>query len=160
PNHERTPEAAVRTPPSPRTRRLALAAFATVMIGPILVALFYSALFRHNSPKRLTINSALVAATVAPPHGPYLGHWVAPTGSVAGYRIGQQIAGHSHSTAVGRTSGVTGTLDLVRENGRLVARSADIKVDLTKLESNNTVRDRMLHTLGLQTNKWPTASFV
>ena len=58
--------------------------------------------------------------------------------------------------AVGRTSGVTGSLEL--EGSTLTAVS--IEVDMTSLRSDDNRRDGAMSRQALETNAFPTAQFV
>jgi polyisoprenoid-binding protein YceI len=78
------------------------------------------------------------------------------SGTWAGYRVQEQLVGLSGSTAVGRTPDVTGTLTLA--GTQLTA--ADLSVDLTTLMSDQSFRDGQLGRQGVQTDQFPTATFV
>lgn len=88
------------------------------------------------------------------------GRWTTGSGSSAGYRIGQRLAG-VRSEAAGQTDRVTGTIVLRFQGGRLVvAKGARVVVDMRTLTSNDPARDRALRQRGLETDRYPTASFV
>ena len=74
----------------------------------------------------------------------------------AGYRIGEELSGIGTFEAVGRTSEVTGSLTL---NGSVIEIVA-IEVDMGSLRSDSSTRDGALRTRGLETDTFPTASFV
>ena len=76
--------------------------------------------------------------------------------SFAGYRVGEELVGVGVAEAVGRTSGVSGTLEL--EGSTLTAVS--IEVDMTSLRSDDTRRDGAMSRQALQTGAFPTAVFV
>lgn len=76
--------------------------------------------------------------------------------TTAGYRVKEEFAGGARKvTANGRTSGVTGTLAVA---GGKVTR-ADLTVDMTTLQSNESRRDNTIRGRGLQTDQFPTATF-
>ena len=77
------------------------------------------------------------------------------TGTYAGYRFDEELAGVGANTAVGRTPDVSGTMTGA---GDQVA-AADIEVDLRTLESDNGTRDSALRSRGLETDRFPTATF-
>ncbi len=81
---------------------------------------------------------------------------VDPSGSVAGYRIDEELAGIGGTTAVGRTSDVVGTMSL---DGATIA-SVDVVVDMTTLQSDDSRRDGQLRRRGLETNTFPEARFT
>ena len=91
------------------------------------------------------------------------GTWkVAPASSgsqdtAAGYRVIEKfVGGVARKTAVGRTKDVTGTVRVSDE----VIRSANVRVDLTTLESDRSQRDAALRARGLETNTYPSATFT
>lgn len=89
------------------------------------------------------------------------GEWQVAGDSVAGYRVREQLANlPAESDAVGRTSDVTGSI-AVEENGdgaRLTAGT--LTVDTTTITSDEGRRDNRLRSEGLQTDEFPTATFV
>lgn len=76
-------------------------------------------------------------------------------GVFVGYRIDEILSGVDF-TAVGRTPDVTGSL--TGEGSTVTAVS--IEADLTTLESDSGARDGQLRTQALETNEFPTATFV
>ncbi len=78
------------------------------------------------------------------------------SGSWAGYRVQEQLVGVGGTTAVGRTPDITGTIALA--GSELTA--ADLSVDLTTLVSDQSMRDGQLARQGVQTDQFPTATFV
>jgi polyisoprenoid-binding protein YceI len=77
------------------------------------------------------------------------------SGTWAGYRVDEELAGIGSQTAVGRSPNVTGTLTV--ENGQVT--SVDVDVDLTALKSDSDQRDGAIRSRGLQSDQFPTASF-
>jgi polyisoprenoid-binding protein YceI len=89
------------------------------------------------------------------------GTWTAGVGSVAGYRVRELFAGRpAKNEAVGRTDAVTGSVTIARVGTGLVARAVTVTVDLTGLTSNERRRDDALKDRGLETDTFPTATFV
>lgn len=89
------------------------------------------------------------------------GEWQVGPDSVAGYRVREQLANlPAESDAVGRTSDVTGsiTVEAAGDGGRLTAGT--LNVDTTTITSDESRRDNRLRTEGLQTDQFPTATFV
>jgi polyisoprenoid-binding protein YceI len=78
------------------------------------------------------------------------------SGTWAGYRVQEELAGVGGTVAVGRTPDVTGTITV---SGTAIT-AADLTVDLTTLESDESMRDGQLGMQGIQTNQFPTATFV
>jgi polyisoprenoid-binding protein YceI len=74
-----------------------------------------------------------------------------------GYRVEEQFAGDTvKKTATGRTGKVEGTLTI---DGTTVA-AADITADVSTLTSDQQRRDSALASRGLETGRFPTASFT
>jgi polyisoprenoid-binding protein YceI len=100
--------------------------------------------------------TAAPSATTAPPAS-LDGDWSIDTEfTVVGYRIGEELSGIGTTEAVGRTSDVTGSLTL---NGT-VLEAVSIEVDMASLRSDSGTRDDQLRSRGLETDTFPTASFV
>ena len=78
------------------------------------------------------------------------------SGSWAGYRVQEQLVGVGGTVAVGRTPDITGAITLA--GSQLTA--ADLTVDLTTLVSDQSMRDGQLARQGVQTDQFPTATFV
>ena len=77
------------------------------------------------------------------------------SGTWAGYRFQEELASIGANTAVGRTPDVTGSMTV---SGSEVT-AVDVEVDLTTLESDSGTRDGALHTRGLESDQFPTATF-
>lgn len=78
------------------------------------------------------------------------------TGSFVGYRIKEQLASIGATTAVGRTPKVSGTFDITGSK----VTAATITADVTALASDDGRRDGQLTDRGLETDRFPTATFV
>ena len=78
------------------------------------------------------------------------------SGSFVGYRVTEELVGIGTSTAVGRTPDVTGSLTLA---GTTIT-DATFEADLTTLRSDSGMRDGQLGRQGLETDTYPTATFV
>ncbi len=82
-------------------------------------------------------------------------------GSAAGYRVRELfVGGLAKVDAVGRTDAVTGTVVLGRAGSALQAQSVSVTVDMTKLVSDESRRDNRMRSTGIETDKFPTATFV
>ena len=82
-------------------------------------------------------------------------HLVGNGASFTGYRVQEQLAGIGSTTAVGRTTAVTGTLQY---DGKQVT-SVEVVADLSKLASDRPQRDGQLRNQGIEYSKFPTATF-
>jgi polyisoprenoid-binding protein YceI len=77
--------------------------------------------------------------------------------STASYTVHEKFLDKDLSgTAVGKSSGITGTL--VIDGGKL--QPSTVTVDLKKLQSDKAQRDKRLQTQGLEIEKYPTAEFA
>jgi polyisoprenoid-binding protein YceI len=77
------------------------------------------------------------------------------SGTWAGYRFDEELVGIGGNTAVGRTPDVSGTMTVA--DGAVTA--ADVEVDLTTLDSDSDRRDGALRSRGLESDRFPTATF-
>lgn len=142
-----------------------------LLVSALVIAVIAGAtvwwLGRGDDPPPLSLDDAPAAAEDASPLAPadLDGTWsVAPgSASQAGLRIEEdRSAGLPDNTAVGRTEDVSGTL-VVRDGTVTEAR---FEVDLSTLEFSDDpgipVADRSeyLRTRALETDRFPTASFV
>jgi polyisoprenoid-binding protein YceI len=85
------------------------------------------------------------------------GTWVVDQGlSFAGYRIGEELANLGAVTAVGRTSDIDAAVTF---SGSTIS-DVSVTVDMTTLQSDRSRRDDAIRTRGLETNSFPTATFV
>jgi polyisoprenoid-binding protein YceI len=78
------------------------------------------------------------------------------SGSWVGYRVQEELAGVGGTVAVGRTPDITGSITL---SGTALT-AADLTADLTTLRSDESMRDGQLAMQGVQTSRFPTATFV
>jgi polyisoprenoid-binding protein YceI len=77
------------------------------------------------------------------------------TGSFAGFRIDEELIQIGTKEAVGRTGGVSGTMELA--DGEVTA--VDVTVDMAALTTDENRRDVRVHE-ALQTDQFPTATFT
>lgn len=118
-----------------------------------------------EEPAEAALTSSSSGPTLTPSvAGSALGTWTvdASSGSLldgtstfAGYRIEEELGGVGANTAVGRTQDVTGSL--VIEGTSITALS--VEVDMTTLVSDDERRDGQLRMRGLETDRFPTATF-
>ena len=147
-----------------RNRRTLIGAVAAglVALGAIAVALVYFVIFPSSSPQKLglTAASSTPSATASgdPSAGP--GTWTVTSGSQAGYRVREQLAFvGAPSDAVGRTSSVNGTVTVTRAGSTDTVSAAKLTVDVSSLTSDQSMRDRRIKTMGLESNRFPQATF-
>ncbi len=93
--------------------------------------------------------------------GTVAGTWNVGSGSVAGYRVREQLAGLSaESDAVGRTDAVTGSITIETAGSTSTLTAGTLTVDTTSITSDKPQRDDRLQREGLQTDTYPTATFT
>ena len=75
--------------------------------------------------------------------------------SYVGYRVTEQLASlSSPNEAVGRTTAVTGTMEVAGDT----VESVKIEADLTQLTSDESRRDNAIRMRGLESEQYPTAT--
>ena len=89
------------------------------------------------------------------------GTWSIAPDSVVGYRVRERLASlAADSDAVGRTSSISGTATIAGGGSSLTVSAASFTVDMTSLRSDRQMRDNRLRNDGIQTDQFPTATFV
>jgi polyisoprenoid-binding protein YceI len=110
------------------------------------------------APKKLsfTTRTTRASATTAPGTATTTldGAWKLTTGSEVGYRVGEVLFGQS-TTAVGRTSSVTGTLTVAATT----VPSATFTADMTTVSSDRSQRDNQFKGRVMNTSQYPTSTF-
>lgn len=115
----------------------------------------YINVIEGDPPAKLAVDAGDAGGTTtAGELGPVAGTWTASRGSEAGYRVKEILFGQ-HTTAVGRTSAVTGSLTV---DGTTVTK-ADFSVDMTTVASDQSRRDGQFHGRIMETSTYPTATF-
>jgi polyisoprenoid-binding protein YceI len=159
---ERTPQELVPELVPVRTRRVTpLQVVLATCVG--LVTAFvaaYAAFFTPDSPPALTLSSTSAAAPAE--IGVPEGLWAVGHESVAGYRVREKLLRLPASNdAVGRTNAITGSLQLAAHPDGVVVRSGmRIDVDVASLKSDEPRRDDHMRTMAIETDRFPTATFV
>jgi polyisoprenoid-binding protein YceI len=74
----------------------------------------------------------------------------------AGYRVQEEVSGIGANTAVGRTQSVSGSMTI---DGTSIT-ALEVTVDMTTLVSDRPQRDDQLRERGLETDRFPTATFA
>jgi polyisoprenoid-binding protein YceI len=164
-----------------RTKVLAGSALAVVLAIAVLGGAVWYFVLRSDAPDKVSLAGALSAiatttpaagtpavtaasAATAPPattaaanSSPLSGTWAPDTtkANFLGYRVVEELVRIGANTAVGRTSAVTGKVTINGDS----ATAATITADLTKLRSDNNMRDGQLRNQAIQTNTYPTATF-
>src|SRR5712691_7175427 len=146
-------------------RRALIAAIVAgaLLVGAAAIGIVYFVVFAGSSPQKLALSSPAPSAsgsTSSPASTPGAGTWSVASGSVAGYRVREQLASLSApSDAVGRTSAITGTFTLTQSASGYGVTAAAFTVDVSKLTSDQSRRDQRIHSQGLESDRYPTATF-
>ncbi len=152
----------LQTLPRPKTkRRLVLAIGGGLLLAAVVgFALVYFLLFPTSSPKPFSLTTSNVATPVSA-GTPTTGRWTIASGSEAGYRVREKLGFlPAESDAVGRTSAITGEATVTESEGHVTVTAASFKVAVNTLKSDRSMRDQRIHTIGLDSDKYPTATFV
>ena len=147
---------------TPRKRGLLAAA---VLAPIVLFAAAYLIFFTPDSEDefRLSTGDSTGQAGEATDEaaGSIEGRWEVAAGTEAGYRVREKLAQlPAPSDAVGRTGAVTGGFTVVDEDGKVLARDLEFESDLSTLKSDNDKRDNRIRELGLESARFPKATFV
>jgi polyisoprenoid-binding protein YceI len=115
-----------------------------------------------SSPAALSISpTTRPNSSTTPSNSDPTGNWKVSSGSQAGYRVREQLAGlPAPSDAVGRTSEVSGTINLSGSAGQYTITSGSFTVDVSSLTSDRSMRDQRIHNIGLESSRYPTSTFV
>jgi polyisoprenoid-binding protein YceI len=127
------------------------------------VGVLYVVVFAGASPAKLALSSSTPSAsgsTATPASTPGPGTWTIASGSLAGYRVREQLASlPAPSDAVGRTSAITGGFTLTQSASGYSVTAAAFTVDVSTLTSDQSRRDQRIHSQGLESDRYPTATF-
>ncbi len=160
-----------------RARSIALLVIAAVAIGGAYLA--YDNILRGDDVAPLALPStaptptdgavstaptSVVPGSLTPgsgADGEIAGTWTVAEGSEAGYRVRERLASlPAESDAVGRTKDVTGSVTLSATDGGIRLAAGTVDVDTTSIRSDEARRDARMRTDGLETDRFPTATFT
>ena len=141
---------------SRRIRRLALVLVAAIVVvigGGFAVF----ALRGSDAPPPPALSTPAPAEATATPAPEGLSTWEIATGdpTFVGYRVREEFVSFGVVDAVGRTGEVTGSVEI---DGDTV-RGAELETDMTALRSDESRRDDALRGRGIETDRFPTATF-
>jgi polyisoprenoid-binding protein YceI len=155
-----------------RSRRPLVIIAVLAVLAIAAVAITYVTFFTDDAPEPLALSDQPVPTTAAGPAGTtpatiagsaseLAGTWNVARGSTAGYRVREKLAAlPAKSDAVGRSPAVTGSVKVDGSGSAHTATEASFEVDLTKLASDESRRDNRIRTDGLQTSRFPKATFT
>lgn len=152
--------------PAPRRgrsrRRLLIIVVAAALVVGLGGAYAVFALQSSGSPPPASLPVALPSSSASPASSAASenpdGTWkVNGNGSFVGYRVREKLAVlPAPSDAVGRTTAVEGSLKVAG----LSVTAVNVTADLQQLTSDKSMRDQRIHTVGLETDTFPTATFT
>jgi polyisoprenoid-binding protein YceI len=83
-----------------------------------------------------------------------------PGKSTASFKVREQLVGNDlPNDAIGKTTSVSGTVT-IKADGSIDSTSSKFVVDLSTLVSDKSMRDNYIKRNSLQTDQFPTATFV
>ena len=146
-------------------RRTLIAAILAVglTLGAAAVGVAYFVGFAGSSPQKLALSSPTPTPSGSPTAAasPGTGTWTVTSGSQAGYRVREQLASlPAPSDAVGRTSSITGSVTVTQSGSSYTVAAASLTVNVNTLTSDRPMRDQRIHQMGLESNRYRTATFV
>jgi polyisoprenoid-binding protein YceI len=142
-----------------KTRRgLAMVAGGGVLVAIAALAAAYFLLFPTSAPEKFAVTAP--AAAPAGSSSGVAGTWTVGAGSEAGYRVREKLAFlPAQNDAVGRTSQIRGSATLARSGGRVTVTAAAFRIAVNTLTSDRAQRDERIHSIGLESDQFPTATF-
>jgi polyisoprenoid-binding protein YceI len=142
-----------------RTLLYVLTGFVVLAVGGFAFA--YFVLFPTESPDKFTLSdsAATPAATATAAAGTTT--WAIADGSEAGYRVREKLAFlAAKNDAVGRTSAITGSAESTGDGDALTITKASFKIDVSTLTSDQDRRDQRIRSIGIESDRFPTATFT
>jgi polyisoprenoid-binding protein YceI len=139
-------------------KAITLGAVALLIVLGVGVPFIYIHVIEGPAPPPLSLKRTSPAPTGvggARPATGISGSYTVASGSTAGYRVNEVLAGQ-HTTAVGRTHDVTGTMTIV---GHRVT-AARFSVDMASVTSDRSERDDQFRGRIMDVADFPTATFA
>lgn len=133
--------------------RWAAAIVATILMLAVVGVFVALKIFIGPTPAPLALPPLSAAAGAGTSSSPIDGTWTVASGSLAGYRAGEDLL-WQHGSVVGRTSSVTGTVVITNTQ----VSSASFRVDLTTVTANGKTQPQFAKILDTET--YPTATFT
>jgi polyisoprenoid-binding protein YceI len=144
--------------------RWLIAGIAVLAVLAVAGPFVYIHFFSGSAPSALTLSpsastpaSSTSSAGTATPQasGPVAGTWTVGSGSVVGYRVNEVLLGQN-STAVGRSSSVTGRLIIQGSS----ATAASFSVPMDTFRSDKSQRDAQFDGRIMEVARYPTGTFA
>jgi len=141
-------------------RQMLIAGGGAAGLVVVALAVLFLLVLPTSAPQKLAISASSSASSSPVASGQAAGSWTIAKNSVAGYRVREQLAFvGAPSDAVGRTSSITGSMSLVQTATGYTVSAASFTVDVSTLTSDRSMRDQRIHSIGLQSDRYPTATF-
>jgi polyisoprenoid-binding protein YceI len=128
---------------------------ALLVVLALAVPYIYIHFIQGPAPKKLALAPETVTSSKTLTDKDVEGVWKVSTGSQAGYRVKEVLAGQDN-TAVGRGSGVTGSFQIA---GGAITKGS-FGVDLRTVTSDSGQRDGQFNGRIMDTARFPTATFA
>jgi len=134
-----------------------------IVLAALGMGIVYFMVFAGSSPQKLALSSpepSSSSSAASPASTAGAGTWTGGSGSQAGYRVREQLASlAAPSDAVGRTSAITGSVILTQSASTYTVSAASFSVNVSTLTSDRSMRDQRIHRQGLESDRYPTATF-
>jgi len=146
--------------PSTRPRhwlRWLIGAIVVVAVLALAGPFVYIHFFSGSTPAALSLSPSTGTTPASTPAdgGTVSGTWTVGSGSVVGYRVNEVLVGQN-TTAVGRTSSVTGHLTLTGST----ATAASFSVPMATVHSDKSQRDDQFDGRIMDVARYPTGTFT
>lgn len=136
----------------PRGLKLLVGVVAAAVVLVMAGTYVYIHFIEGPAPSPLTLRPK---ATDTSPTGPVDGDWEPTKDSTVGYRVKEVLFGQS-TTAVERTNAVSGSMTIAGTS----LTAAEFTVDMTTVTSDRRQRDRQFNGRVMETDRFPTSTFV
>jgi polyisoprenoid-binding protein YceI len=138
-----------------RWGRWIIAAVVVLVVLGVGVPFVYIHFIEGPAPAKLALSTTTPAPGGSLSAKQIDGKWVVGSGSQAGYRVQEVLAGQDN-TAVGRTTKVTGSLQIASK----VVSAASFTVDMRTVVSDQSQRDDQFNGRIMDTAQFPDATFT
>ena len=116
--------------------------------------------FFNQAPAALTLPAASASGTGASASSSTVsGTWTITSGSVVGYRVNEVLLGQN-TTAVGRSSDVTGHLTVTGSTAASTVTAATFSVPMDTIHSDKSQRDAQFDGRIMNVSEYPTGTFT
>jgi polyisoprenoid-binding protein YceI len=136
---------------------------ALIAVGLVI----YFVIFPTSSPKPFSLKDNVTGTTASSSAAQptsvstLAGTWKIAAGSLAGYRVREKLAFlPAQSDAVGRTSQIKGSATFTESAGNVTISAASFEIAVNTLKSDRSMRDEKIREIGLESNRYPTSTFV